>query len=241
MSETTIRSVERALSILQSFRSSDSALTLSEIARRTNLNKMTALRLLGTLEENHYVDRLKSGGYRLGGTVMQLAQVFNASLNLEDYVMPSLLRLTEESGESAAYYRREENYRLCLYRVDSAHLVRAQTRVGERVLLPEGAFGRALVRYEDIENCHEGAPGLVISYAERNPDLATVAAPVFDSSHKIIGTLGISLPIYRYNDEVEACLCMLTLREAIKVTEQLGGDAQFLRAAKPDNFLMFKG
>lgn len=241
MSETTIRSVGRALSILQAFRSQDSALTLSEVARRTGLNKMTAMRLLGTLEENRFVDKLSSGGYRLGGAVMQLAQVFNASLNLEDYVMPSLQRLAQDSGESSAYYRRDGDSRLCLFRVDSAHYVRAQTRVGDRVALPEGAFGRALVRFSEPENCVPGHAALIISQADRNRDLATVAAPVFDFTQKVVGVLGVSLPTYRYSAEVENALRQMTLREAITVTEQLGGDGEFLRRADDQDFILFKG
>jgi DNA-binding IclR family transcriptional regulator len=241
MSETTIRSVSRALSILQVFRNEDAEITLSEIARRSGLNKMTALRLLGTLEEHRYVDRLGSGGYRLGGAVMELAQVFSSSLRLEDYVMPSLQRLAEASAESSAYYRRDKEFRLCLFRVDSGHQVRAQTRVGDRVPLPEGGFGRTLLRFEDPEYCQKGCAALVISHGERNPDLATVAAPVFDFTQKIVGTIGISLPSFRYSDEVEALLCAIVLREAINVTEKLGGNAEFLRAAEPENFIVFDG
>lgn len=241
MSETTIRSVSRALSILQVFRSEDAEITLSEIARRSGLNKMTALRLLGTLEEQRYVDRLGSGGYRLGGAVMQLAQVFSSSLRLEDYVMPSLERLAQESSESSAYYRRDKEFRLCLFRVDSAHQVRAQTRVGDRVPLPLGGFGRTLMRFEDPECCRSGCPALIISHGERNSDLATVAAPVFDFTHKIVGTLGVSLPSFRYNDEVESSLCAMVLREAINVTEKLGGNSDFLRAASTEDFIVFDG
>lgn len=241
MSESTIRSVHRALRILEAFRIQDEGVTLSEIARRTELNKMTALRLLGTLEESRYVERLPSGGYRLGGAVMQLAKVFSASLKLEDYVMPCLQRLGTKSGESASFYRRDQDHRVCLFRVDSQHRVRAQTRVGDRVPLPKGAFGRVLIRYEDAENCKAGCPAIVITYADNDPELATVAAPIFDFTMGVIGAVGVSLPIYRYTDEVALRLATLVQEEAGLLTEQLGGSISFHQEALPDDYVLFRG
>ncbi|WP_049818767.1 IclR family transcriptional regulator [Pseudomonas taiwanensis] len=238
MSEDTVRAVARALSILQTFKSDDKALTLSEIARRAELNKMTAMRLLATLEQARFVDRLPSGGYRLGGAVIGLAHVYNSALNLEEYVQPSLERLAFQSGESAAFYRREADHRVCLFRVDSQHRVRAQTQVGDRVPLPRGAFGRVLTRYED-DTVTESA-GVIITFADNDPDLATVAAPVFGHGPRLLGAIGVSVPIYRASADGIQKLVTNVIEEAIVLTNQLGGDSKILRRNHLDGFVFIR-
>lgn len=239
MSEDTIRAVARALSILQTFKSDDKALSLSEIARRAELNKMTAMRLLATLEQARFVDRLASGGYRLGGAVVGLAHVYNSALSLEEYVQPSLERLARQSGESAAFYRREADHRVCLFRVDSQHRVRAQTQVGDRVPLPRGAFGRVLTRFED--NAAPESANVIITFADNDPDLATVAAPVFDHGLRPIGAVGVSVPIYRATADGIQALVSNVLEEARILTHQLGGDSSVFQQAAQDGFIFIRG
>lgn len=238
MSEDTIRAVARALSILQAFKSDDKAVTLSEIARRAELNKMTAMRLLATLEQARFVDRLASGGYRLGSAVVGLAHVYNSALSLEEYVLPSLERLARQSGESAAFYRREADHRVCLFRIDSQHRVRAQTQVGDRVPLPRGAFGRVLTRFEDT--AEPGSAGVIITFADNDPDLATVAAPVFDHGLRAIGAIGVSVPIYRTTADGIHDLVSTVIKEAILLTDQLGGDPSIFQKAPQDGFIFIR-
>ena len=53
-----VRAVDRALALLLAFGDDDPALPLAEIARRTGLHMTTALRLLGTLEGQGFVQRV---------------------------------------------------------------------------------------------------------------------------------------------------------------------------------------
>jgi len=48
----------------------------------------------------------------------------------------------------------------------------------------------------------------------------------------VVGSLGISVPLYRFTAEVEALCRRLTMREAVQVTRELGGDAARLLAAE---------
>ena len=59
-SETTrdsVRSVERALTILQCFTLDESALTLMEIARKMDLPMSTTVRIVSTLQKMGFLDR----------------------------------------------------------------------------------------------------------------------------------------------------------------------------------------
>lgn len=223
-----VRAVDRALALLCAFRDEDGPLGLAEISRRVGLNMTTALRLLQTLEGQGFIRRLPSGGYLLGGALLMLGDRYRRSLRLEDHVMPALERLRAESDESAVFFVRDGNQRRCAYRLDSPQLIRAYAPIGEVFALGHGAHGRALIALEDGTR----QPLPVVTRAERHPDLAAIAAPVLDAAGQVAGSIGISVPLYRFTPEMEALCRRLTMREAVQVTRELGGAAETLLAAQ---------
>ncbi|WP_345893040.1 IclR family transcriptional regulator [Roseomonas acroporae] len=219
-SEGGVRAVDRALAILAAFEDEDGPLPLVEVARRTGLHLTTALRLLGTLEGHDFVRRLPAGGYALGPQLLVLGERFRRGLRLEDAVMPALDRMRAESRESAAFFAREGDARRCLFRLDGPQAVRTVARVGEVAPLGIGAHGRALVALEAAPR-----PRLpVVSRGERLPEVAAIAAPVLDARGRVAGSVGITMPIYRFDAEAEALCVPIVLREALALTRALGGD-----------------
>jgi DNA-binding IclR family transcriptional regulator len=215
-----VRAVDRALALLLAFEDGDGPLPLVEIARRAGLHLTTALRLLGTLEGQGFVQRLPAGGYALGPQLLVLGERFRRGLRLEDHVIPALERLRDESRESAAFFAREGEARRCLFRRDSPQPVRTVARVGEVAPLGTGAHGRALVALE-------GAPRPVlpvVSRGERLKEVAAIAAPVLDAAGRVAGSVGITMPLYRFDAAAEALCAPLVLREAMALTRALGGD-----------------
>ncbi|MBS7791660.1 helix-turn-helix domain-containing protein [Roseococcus sp. SDR] len=225
LADGNVRAVDRAIALLGAFRDEDGPLGLAELSRRVGLNMTTALRLLQTLEAQGFVQRLPSGGYLLGATLLLLGERFRRSLRLDNHVIPALERLRAETDESAVFFVRDGDQRRCLYRLDSPQLVRAYAPVGEVFPLGHGAHGRALIALED----GAGPPALpVVTRAERHPDLAAIAAPVLDAAGGVAGSIGVSVPLYRFTPEMEALCRRLTMREALQVTRELGGDPRRL-------------
>ena len=120
---------------------------------------------------------------------------------------------------------RRGDQRRCLYRLDAPQLVRAYAPIGEVLPLGHGAHGRALIA---LDTPGAGLP--IVTRAERHPDLAAIAAPVLDASGRVAGSIGISVPLYRFTPEMEALSRRLTMREAVQVTRELGGDPVRLQA-----------
>lgn len=232
--EGSVRAVDRALALVCAFQDDEGPVGLTEISRRVGLSMTTALRLLQTLEGQGFVQRLPAGGYLLGATLLLLGERFRRSLKLENYILPALERLRAESAESAVFFVRDGNQRRCVYRLDSPHLVRAYAPIGEVFPLGHGAHGRALIALGGPERNTEGQghPLPVITRSERHPDLAAIAAPVLNAAGEVVGSIGISVPLYRFTPEVEALCCRLTMREAVQVTREMGGDATPLLAAQ---------
>ncbi len=102
--EGGVAAVDRALSLMSVFGERDSALSLVELAERTQLYKSTVLRLLASLAHAGWVQRLDDGRYALGPEVARLHGLYAASFLLERIVMPVLRDLVAATGESAAYH-----------------------------------------------------------------------------------------------------------------------------------------
>ncbi|MGD9941792.1 MAG: IclR family transcriptional regulator [Burkholderiaceae bacterium] len=229
--QASVASVDRALSILGAFRPGDAALSLHELAQRTGLYKSTILRLIATLEKHHCIQRLDDGRYQMGSMLLHWGGLYQASLRLEDHVLPILQGLVRETGEGSSFFTREGDVRVCLFRVDSPRSVRDHVRAGDLLPLNKGAAGRALVAFDPALTPIEKAPQspLLISIGEREPDIAAVAAPVFGPGPSLRGVLAVSGPSSRFDQAAIDTISTALLSAAIEGTRRLGGDPAMLQ------------
>ena len=196
--------VDRALSLLAAFRAGDDALSLAELAERTQLYKSTVLRLLASLEHARLLQRRADGRYALGPELARLHGIYAASFSLEAEVLPALRELVARTKESAAFHVRQGEQRLCLYRVDSPQIVRDHIRAGDMLPLKRGAGGRVLLAfagargalYEQIRR-----DGVIVLGGDRVPELTGISAPVFGGEGALVGALTLTLPTPRLKPE----------------------------------------
>lgn len=89
-----IRSIERALSVLDVFSRERRTLSLDEITKLTGLSKPTVFRILSTLQKHDYIFLDKNGGrYRLGSVFLALASSVLGSLSLGTLTRPQMPEL----------------------------------------------------------------------------------------------------------------------------------------------------
>jgi len=234
--EEGVAAVDRALSILDAFTDNDSKLSLAELSKRTGLYKSTILRLMKSLERFGYMRRTESGDYRLGPKVLFLGSLYQQHFRMSDVVPQALRLIVDELGESASFYVRDQDNRVCLHRVDSTRAIRDSVREGDRLPLTVGASshiiraftGASGPRYDQIRRDMYCA-----SYGERDPETAAVACPVFAIDRTFVGALAISGPRYRLEAIGLGPILPVLFNHAIELTGVLGGDAEFLVRAAP--------
>jgi DNA-binding IclR family transcriptional regulator len=99
-----IRSVERALDVLEAFTAEDPALHIDTLCERTHLPKSTAFKILSVLEHRDYVQRNQDGGsYRVGFQAFEVGNKYLAGLTMLEIVQPTLKRLVARFPHSAAH------------------------------------------------------------------------------------------------------------------------------------------
>ncbi|MEP6789922.1 MAG: helix-turn-helix domain-containing protein [Ramlibacter sp.] len=203
--------VDRALSLVGAFRAGDAALTLAELAARTQLYKSTVLRLLASLEHARLVHKLEDGRYALGAEVARLHGIYAASFSLDRVVLPVLRNLVARTGESAAYHVRQGDARLCLYRADSPHPIRDHIKAGDILPTDRGTGARVLAAFDPIRSKGAAARdrklfaairehGYYAASGDRLAEVAGISAPVFHTDGSLAAAVTLTMPTHRYNE-----------------------------------------
>ncbi|WP_424812824.1 IclR family transcriptional regulator [Roseococcus sp. YIM B11640] len=216
----------RALSILSAFRKNDRAVSLAELASRTGLVKSTIMRLAVTLEEMGFLSRQPDGGYRLEGELLRLGMIYQQSFRLDAHVVPMLEELVERTGETATFYVRRGEQRLCLFRADSPHLLRMHLRPGDLLPMDNSAPAQVLRIFGASPLPAYAATTALPIYTQgiTDPHSASMAMPVFGPGEALTGALVLSGPVARLTTE-NAELAKPALRDAAsRLTRSLGGE-----------------
>jgi DNA-binding IclR family transcriptional regulator len=197
-----VEAVDRALLILRAFSDQAPALTLTEIAEHTGLYKSTVLRLTESLEAGQFLVRGADLVYRPGPELWRVGTLFRRELDLASLIRPALEALVDATGETASFYIRVGDERVCLYRQNSRRSIRHHLDEGIRLPLGMGAAGRVLTAF----NIRQLQPdnivfrqGYCVSLGERDPEVGAVAVPVFDASGNLRGALSVSGVLARFD------------------------------------------
>ena len=200
-----VEAVRRAMRILHAFGMEDAYLSLAELSRRTGEHRSTVLRLARTLAMDDYLAQRADGTWRLARAAGWLGACYQATFNVHDVVEPVLRELSLATGESATFYVREGNQRICVVRVEGPKAIRHHVRVGAGLPLELGSPGRVILAFsgeagEPYESIRRA--GYMTSLGERDPEVSSISAPVYSVNWTPLGAICISGPLSRLTDEV---------------------------------------
>jgi DNA-binding IclR family transcriptional regulator len=149
--DPSVRSVRRALSILRAFGPGERALPLGEIARRTEIDKATALRLLRTLIRERLVEQQPSRDYSLALGVLTLSAGATAADTLRRRAQPMLAVIAEMTEATAFLAVVHDGEALCI-EASSGELAAPTTiTIGRQVPLHVCAAPRVLMAFLPLE------------------------------------------------------------------------------------------
>src|SRR5690606_21416095 len=96
-----IQSLVRGLSVIRAFDAEHADMTLSDVARRTDLSRATARRILYTLASLGYV-ATDGKQFSLRPRILELGYTYLSSLGLPEIATPHLEKLTVAVNESSS-------------------------------------------------------------------------------------------------------------------------------------------
>jgi DNA-binding IclR family transcriptional regulator len=240
--ESSVRTVERALDILDCFATGQSSYSLTEIAEATGLSPSTTLRLLGALEKKHYLYRDQENlRYCLGYRLAQLSNIGFANLDFCQIARPYLQELLNQFRETVGLYALNGKRRVCVARLEGSRRLRSVVRIGESFSLTRGASGRVLLAYqppEVVEECLREDPfearqsredirrrGYAISRSERESGLISIAAPVFDAHGQVVASLFLTGADVHFDQKLIDLIAKTLVRFAWEISVKMGHNA----------------
>lgn len=222
-----VDAVERGLTILSAFQEGAQEMSLAEINRRTGLYKSTILRIAASLEAKRFLTRGSDGVFRLGPELWRLGSLYRRSFDLGEYVRPVLRGLVAATTETASFYVRDGDQRICLYRMNSPRAARHHLDEGVRLPLERGAAGRVLLASTEASSADPEPlrdlrrSGVIVSRGERDAEVGAVAIPVIDASGRVRGALSVSTLLTRLDLETETGMTRALLVGTRRLTETL--------------------
>ena len=244
----SVRAVDRAIDILQCFTPDKPIMSVLDIQERIpSLSRPTLYRLLQTLAARGLV---RSSGdpqrFSLDYGVGQLANNWMASIDPIGAGQPIVQHLREQTNETAALFILRRDQRLCVLEMAAPHFLKISRGVGETEHISRGASGKAILAFmssEDIEPILRAIPrgidrkqllqsldgiraeGFAVSRAEVFAGAIAIAAPYFDHSRKVVGSIGVFGPQARLDQTWEKNAIRSVIRAASELSSALGHSA----------------
>jgi DNA-binding IclR family transcriptional regulator len=183
---------------------------LAELCQRTGLPRATAHRLAVGLEVHGLLHRGADGRWRPGRALAELAS--RSGDPLLEAAAAVLPRLRDLTGESVQLYRRDGMQRVCVAASEPASGLRDTVPVGTRLPMTAGSGAKVLAAWADPATqravladaaftertlLEVRRRGWAQSVAERESGVASVSAPVRDSSGQVVAAVSVSGPVDR--------------------------------------------
>ncbi|GAB3821654.1 IclR family transcriptional regulator [Kribbella italica] len=223
-----VRSVHRALDLLERFDDEHPTWTLAELTTASKLPKTTVLRLVTTLEQRGLVAAIGPGRYAIGPGFLRWSRLSSASMEIPPAVRSAMGKLAADTGETANLYIRVGRTRVCLAQAQGTLSVRHSIAVGSALPLWGGAASKVLLSdppvletdpsvIDDVAGespygsdfpkklraiaAATGERGFAITHGERELGASGVSAPVLRSDGRVVAAVGVGGPTTRFNEE----------------------------------------
>jgi DNA-binding IclR family transcriptional regulator len=213
----------RTVRIVESFRSDDSLLTVSEIARRSGLHISTTSRLIDELVGCGWLER-ENRKVRIGVRLWEVASRASPTLGLREAAMPFMEDLHAVVGQHTQLGVLEGDEVLFIERLTAPGSVVNYTRIAGRMPLHVSSSGLVLLAHAspELQERILGEPlkvftdktirtarqlrgvladvrrqGFILCAGHLYPDTTGVAVPVRDGTGRVVAALSVVVP----NDE----------------------------------------
>jgi DNA-binding IclR family transcriptional regulator len=228
---------------------------VTEISRTLRCSKSVVHRVLVALVASGFVSTDPiSRRYRLGPKALRLGLTALAHTDIPSRALPYLRNVRDRTGETAILSLLRGDVRVYAEQVESREPVRQTIQVGQEAPLHLGASGKAILAFlpatqrtaafarakgvkladgtplkvpaleSDLERVRRR--GYAISRGERVVGAASVAAPVFDHSGLVIGSLSAGGVVVRSDPQRISGYGAIVRAEAEALSRELGWAGQ---------------
>ena len=240
----SVRAVDRAIQILQAFSPQRPSMSVLEIQKEIRLSRPTVYRLLETLASHglirvHGTPQRFSLDYGIG----QLAQNWVMGLDVLATAQPIIKRLNEDTKETVCLNVLRGIECVCVLELQGPHALTMSRGIGPRDQLWRGASGKAMLPFlpeADLDVVLRTAPkgtdrkalmeelaairrnGFCVTRSEIFTGAVGIAAPYFDHSQRVAGSIIVTGPEARFSEDQVAKTARRVADSAAELSAVLG-------------------
>jgi DNA-binding IclR family transcriptional regulator len=243
----SVRALERAIDVLLSLSQKRPGMDVSELQRGVGLARPTLYRLLATLERRGLVRACGTPlRYELGFKVVELAGIWLSQNEIADVSRPILEELRSRTDETIALMvPLSVTRRLCVMEIKSRQPLTFSYGVGHTGVTYLGASGKAILAHlpeQDAEAAIREASnkasispaklrteladvrkfGYAVSEGEVTAGTVAIAAPVFDRTGAVAGSVTLYGPAVRVTRSTWQQHAKKLLRSAAAISTAMG-------------------
>ena len=249
---TPVQSIDRILDIIEILSENPNGLTLSDLAVRSGLHTSTTHRLLSSLSARGYaVKNPDTGRYKLTLRIFEIASRVANSSNLLTVSRPILERLQHNTNETVHLVVPDGTDVVYLYKESDGNLdVRMGSTIGNRSPMYCTGVGKSILaalsrekfdtlwtrftpaqhteftimtKEDMLAECAKiRALGYAIDRQEHESGVCCIAAVVKNCFERPVAAISISLPSFRFTQEVEKQLSRQVIAAANEISTNLG-------------------
>ncbi|WAL67818.1 IclR family transcriptional regulator [Amycolatopsis cynarae] len=213
-----VRSIARAVEVLELFDAAHPLRQLRDIVTLTGLPKTTVVRLLATLESLGLIVDRGDSSYGPGPGFLRWVKLAETLWEVGPEARRVMSGLVDAFGETVNVYIRRILDRVSVAQVEGTATVRSVVEVGVPYQLASGAAGKILLggapdevlrdlaarRSDlDLESLRREVAGIreagyAVTHGDRELGASAVAAPIFGKDGRVIAALSASGPTSRF-------------------------------------------
>lgn len=180
--------VQRAARLLRHIAEGDPVTNMARTARALEINRTTLLRLLHTLEAEHFIEvRPEGNGWRIGmGLIGMAAQAFFAE-DLVQVTMPVATRLAEALNLACHMGVLDGREVVYVARRAPNHALVSNVRVGSRLPAHAAVMGRIILAGLPPEKVRRLYEGVVLTASTRHTPVTLVQLQAMLAADRAIG------------------------------------------------------
>jgi DNA-binding IclR family transcriptional regulator len=257
----TVKSLVKALNILEVLADEEPPYTLTQLSRRLHLHVSTVHRLLVNLVRHGFVeeDRI-SGGYQLSYRILRMGLRVLDRLDFRRVAQPLLRELNLRTKETVHMAILQETRGISIEKFDSPQPVGLDARLGGIMPLHCTGVGKTLLAYqgEDLLNqiAHAGftrmtthtitglvalrrelerirEQGYAVDQEEAVEGLSCVAGPVFNHTGQVVAAFSVAGPTSRLTTARLTELAQLVRETSQQISYRLGYGSEVKPMAGP--------
>jgi len=218
-----VPALQRGLQLLGQFSRDQPQLTGAELSRRLGLPRASVFRILQTLEQMGFVQRVGEGAhYKLGMAVLRLGFEFLASMELNELGRPVIDDLCAATGLTSHLVVRDGRNVVFVAKALGRSFMSNSIQIGARLPAHATVLGRVLLADLSVDELAALYRGVgLTAYTEQTPTtiavlkqmvdddarrgygisqggfesaISTIAAPVLDNQRKVAAAVSVTVP-----------------------------------------------